>query len=336
MSLLFLGGMVALLPLNLLPALLSGLLVYALVAVMVPGLNALVPLRGEGPRLLSVTLLAAVVIAVIVLAGFGVTAFFRQGDETLPALVKRMAEIIDGARGDLPTWLLHYFPEDAEALRLALVDWLRENAGSFQIAGAELGRALTHVILGMVVGALLSLESAVSSAGEAPLSRAMRARGTRLVEAFQRVVFAQFQISAFNTLLTAVYLVVVLPLLGIELPFAKTLIVITFIAGLLPILGNLVSNTIIFIVSLSQGVWVAIGSLAYLVVIHKLEYFLNARIIGGQIRARAWELLIVMLVMEAAFGIAGLIAAPIYYAFLKSELTQWGYLEPAGAGQDHS
>ena len=52
---------------------------------------------------------------------------------------------------------------------------------------------------------------------------------------------------------------------------------------------------------LSQGVPVAVASLVYLVVIHKLEYFLNARIIGSHINARAWELLIAMLVMEAAF-----------------------------------
>ena len=37
-------------------------------------------------------------------------------------------------------------------------------------------------------------------------------------------------------------------------------------------------------------------------------------------RAHAWELLIAMLVMEAAFGVYGLIAAPIYYAYIKQEL----------------
>ena len=42
---------------------------------------------------------------------------------------------------------------------------------------------------------------------------------------------------------------------------------------------------------------------------------------GGQISARAWELLVAMLLMEAAFGMAGLIAAPIYYAYLKDELS---------------
>ena len=158
----------------------------------------------------------------------------------------------------------------------------------FQVAGTGLGRALGHILLGMV--------------------------------------FAQVRISAINTVFTSIYLALVLPLLGIELPFAKTLIVLTFVAGLLPILGNLVTNTIICIVSLSQGFAVAVASLAYLIVIHKLEYFLNVKIIGGQIRARAWELLCAMLVMEAAFGIAGLIAAPIYYAYAKSELTAKGYL----------
>jgi hypothetical protein len=32
------------------------------------------------------------------------------------------------------------------------------------------------------------------------------------------------------------------------------------------------------------------------------------------------ELLIAMITLEAAFGITGLIAAPIYYAYIKSEL----------------
>jgi len=95
---------------------------------------------------------------------------------------------------------------------------------------------------------------------------------------------------------------------------------VTFVCGLIPVLGNLVSNTVIVLVSLSSSVFVAVGSLAYLVVIHKLEYFLNARIIGARISARAWELLIAMLVLESTFGLAGLIAAPIYYAYLKAEL----------------
>ena len=106
-----------------------------------------------------------------------------------------------------------------------------------------------------------------------------------------------------------------------HVPLAKTVLVITFLVGLLPVVGNLISNTIIVILSLSVSLPVAIASLIFLVVIHKFEYFLNAHMIGTQVR---WELLLAMLVMEAAFGIPGLIAAPIYYAYLKDELVSRG------------
>jgi predicted PurR-regulated permease PerM len=66
--------------------------------------------------------------------------------------------------------------------------------------------------------------------------------------------------------------------------------------------------------------------LVFLIVIHKLEYFLNARIIGKRIESRAWELIAAMLAMEAAFGISGVIAAPIYYAYIKDELVERGVI----------
>ena len=78
------------------------------------------------------------------------------------------------------------------------------------------------------------------------------------------------------------------------------------------------------IVGSSYSYGVALASLAFLIVIHKLEYFLNARIVGTQIQSRTWELLSAMLVMEAAFGVGGVVAAPIYYAFVKEELKRQG------------
>jgi len=33
-----------------------------------------------------------------------------------------------------------------------------------------------------------------------------------------------------------------------------------------------------------------------------------------------------MLVFEAAFGVAGLVAAPVYYAYLKSEMKAQGWV----------
>ena len=75
-------------------------------------------------------------------------------------------------------------------------------------------------------------------------------------------------------------------------------------------------------ISLGASPGVATASLAYLVIIHKLEYFLNAKIVGGHIDAKAWELLLAMLIFESAFGIQGVIIAPIAYAYLKAELKE--------------
>jgi predicted PurR-regulated permease PerM len=181
-----------------------------------------------------------------------------------------------------------------------------------------------HIIIGMIIGAMLALHEAVDGIAEKPLATSLSVRAARLGDAFKRVVFAQVRISLINTSFTAIYLALVLPLFGVTLPFTKTMIAITFVAGLLPVIGNLISNTVIVVTSLAYSVYVASASLAFLIVIHKLEYFLNARIIGSRIQARAWELLIAMLAMESAFGLNGVVAAPIYYAYIKAELADRG------------
>lgn len=313
------------LKLHLLPAMLAGLLVFELVNLMVPRLR-LRALGEDAPRLLAVLLIATVVITGLTAAGIGITAFFRNSGESIPALFQNLAVSIENSRDRMPQWLLAVLPETAEELRVAVIEWLRANAGSFQVFGAEFGRALAQILIGMVIGALLSLQLVGMPPRIGPLGAAIYQRAARLSLSFRDVVFAQVMISAINTTFTGLYLAVVLPAFGVELPLVKTMIAVTFFAGLLPILGNLISNTVIFIVSLSQSLLIAVVSLLYLIVIHKLEYFLNARIIGSQIKAHAWELLIAMLVMEAAFGIPGLVSAPIYYAYFKSEFREKGLL----------
>ena len=137
---------------------------------------------------------------------------------------------------------------------------------------------------------------------------------------FERVFLAQVKISLIDTFLTGLYLYLVLPLFGVDLPFKMTVLIVAFIVGLIPVAGNLISNTIIIILSLGASLYVALSSLVFLVVIHKLEYFLNAKIIGSEIESSAWELLVAMVVFERIFGIGGIIVAPVYYAYLKNEL----------------
>lgn len=313
---------------NLLPGLLAGLLVFELVHIIAPYIaqNIAQKFPGYISKVIAVGLLAIVVIGVLTALGLGLAAFLRSDSGSLTNLIARMAQIIEDSRQILPGWLDSRLPADAVVLQQMVTGWLRDNASNLQFLGKEVGRYAAHIVIGMIIGGMLALREAVTDDLYQPFARAMLKRVKLFGEAFRNIVFAQVRISAINTLFTGIYLAVVLPLLGVELPFAKTMIVITFIVGLLPVIGNLISNTVIVIVSMSHSLGVAFGSLLFLVVIHKLEYFLNARIIGGQIRANAWELLIAMVLMEAAFGIAGVVAAPIYYAYTKSELRNRGLI----------
>lgn len=317
-------GVFAVLQLHLLPTLLAGLLVFQLVHMLAPRLQR--HFANERSRLVALFLLTLLVVGAMTAAVVGALAFFKSDSGHIALLFGKMAQILEDARSTLPAWIVDLLPESNDGLRGASIDWLREHATELRNIGKEAALTLAHILIGMIIGAMISLHQVSPSAQQGPLARALIERCHCFADAFRRVVFAQIRISALNTVLTATYLALVLPLFGVHLPLTKTLIAVTFIVGLLPVVGNLISNTVIVIVSLSQSSHVAFFSLIFLIVIHKLEYFLNARIVGGQINARAWELLIAMLLMESLFGLPGVVAAPIVYAWIKRELADAGWL----------
>lgn len=313
------AGLIAILGLNLLPTLLAGLLVYHAVEFGARPLNR----RGVPPivsKLILLTLVAAAFIFGFAMLASSTFSRVADGQENLPTLVQKMADVVATARSHLPLWMLEHMPANMGEWQTAGAAWLRNNASQFSRAGIGLGIFFIHLIIGMVIGGMVALHTPYDTKG-APLTSALAERATALARAFRRIVFSQVRISALNTALTSLFIIFIMPALGYPLPLVKTMIVITFVAGLLPIIGNLISNTIFFLIGLSVSPIAAFYALGYLVFIHKLEYFINARIIGTQIRSRAWEILICMVLMEVAFGIAGLVAAPIYYAYLKDELS---------------
>ncbi len=312
-------ALVLVLELHLLPALLAGLLVHVLVHRLAPRVFGLKD-RPAAARIVIVALLTVIVLALATILVIGALTFFRSEGGRLAILLQKMAEIIDGVLTTLPAWVQNWLPADSGALKDATVDWLREHAAEVKTAGSEVARGIAYSLIGMVIGALVALREVGSSRVLGPLARSMMNCIKLLADAFRRVVFAQVRISAFNTVLSAIYLELVLPAMDVHLPLKKTMIALTFVAGLLPIIGNLISNSVIVILSFGHSPHVALGSLAFLMVIHKLEYFVNARIVGSQINAAAWELLLAMIVMEAAFGLPGVVAAPVFYAYAKSEL----------------
>lgn len=309
---------------GLLGALFAGLLVYSLVHLMAPYLGSRI---GDGrARMIAAAAIGIVVIALLTSAIWGVIIVLKADASSVTNLFKKMADIVDASRHQVPAWLSARLPVNADALREMTTAWLREHAADAKELGAEAGKTTTRILAGMIIGVMVSLHDTLRPHAHRPFAAALLQRAAHLSNAFRNIVFAQVWISGINTILTALFILVALPMAGISLPFSKTLIAITFVAGLLPVIGNLISNTVLVVLALSHSLHTAIAALSFMIVLHKLEYFLNARIIGSHINARAWELLLAMLVGESLFGLAGVIAAPVFYAYAKRELTACGLI----------
>ena len=307
---------------GLLVALFSGLLVYSLVGLLVPRIEK--RYNGRFARTIAVILLSTLVILGISTAIGALVMFLRSDAGSVQSLLQKLSDMIGASRSQLPDWVSTNLPDGADALREWLKDWFSEHAGEAKLLGQEAGHIAVQLILGMIIGSMVALQDATTDDDYKPFAAAMLARVSNLALMFRKIVFAQVQISLINTIFTAIYLLVILPLAGVHLPLTKSMIAITFLAGLIPVVGNIVSNTVLVIVGLSHSLHIAVASLVFMIVIHKFEYFLNARIIGSQINARSWEMLTAILLMETLFGMPGVVAAPVFYAYIKQELRDVG------------
>jgi len=275
-------------------------------------------------------LIVTVATAGIVTAAIALLAtLLRRGSGNLPEMMEQMADILGSVRIWLGGLGREFIPEvmtDAEDFRVMAAGWLKTHAQTLRAGSLWIGIGLVHMIMGGLLALLVFFRHATHRDGvnRGPLARHLVEKVDRFAHAFGKIAVAQIKISAVNTSLTALYLLVALPMFGIRVPFATTLVVITFLCGLIPVLGNLISNTVITILSMGVSVGTAVASLTFLVVIHKLEYLINSRIVGGETDSQAWEILLAIIIGEAAFGVGGIVMAPILYAFMKRELRDRG------------
>ena len=215
---------------------------------------------------------------------------------------------------------------DFESLRAVVIDTLQQEAHYLRnvahFAGSTTA-ALVFSIIGIVAaGSLFFKASLDPHRATHPVKNNLYSiccdevstRFRDFYRSFATVMGAQITISLINTALTGLFVV------AVRMPHTPLLIAITFLCGLVPIVGNLVSNAIIVFVALTVSLKLAIAALVFLVVIHKLEYFLNSKIIGDRIRNPAWLTLIALIIGERLMGIPGLILAPVVLNYLRVEM----------------
>jgi predicted PurR-regulated permease PerM len=303
--------------LKLLAGAIAGFLVYSISMRVKAALERRSP--GLHARGFALALVISSVVLLLVVASLGVWQL-AKGEHGVAGVSAELVDGLNRLHDTLPAVVTPYLPSSLDEAKAAAIEVLHKYSANLSAVGMGTLRMSAHVLVGLIAGAMLAWGEFGESSHYRPLSAALLRRFGALRESFERVVFAQVKISVLNTVFAALYLEVALPMAGIHVPFSKSLIAFTFVAGLVPVAGNLASNAVIVLASLAVSYHAAIASLAFLILVHKLEYFWNARIVGHTIEARAWEIIIAMVAMEALFGLPGVVVAPILYAYLKHEL----------------
>jgi predicted PurR-regulated permease PerM len=269
-------------------------------------------------KLLGVVLYVIAVTTISV----GLYHFSRQAYKTLPKIVETtipaVAEYAEKQGVELP------FTDYASLKTLAMSE-AKERVANFGRYARTALFEFAMLIVGLVVAVSLFLNAKWEVAGDphavkdslyALVSEELAVRVRTFYRSFATVIGAQIFISTINTTLTAVFL------FYNGFPYAPVLIMLTFLCGLLPIIGNIMSNTLIVGVAFTLTPRMALLALIFLVVIHKLEYFLNSKIIGDRIKNPMWMTLLALVLGEKLMGIPGMILAPVVLHYIKVEASR--------------
>jgi predicted PurR-regulated permease PerM len=264
---------------------------------------------------------ALYVIAVTAIS-YGLYQFSKQAYVTLPKIaettIPAVAEYAEKQGVELPF-------TDYASLRTLAINEVKDRVANFGRYARTAIFELAMLIVGLVVAVSLFLSAkwevegdphAVKDSLYAHVSREIALRVRTFYRSFATVIGAQIFISAINTTLTAAFLIYN------GFPYTPVLIALTFLCGLLPIIGNLLSNTLIVGVAFTLTPRMAFLALVFLVVIHKLEYFLNSKIIGDRIKNPMWMTLLALVLGEKLMGIPGMILAPVVLHYIKVEASQ--------------
>src|SRR5438552_836348 len=269
-------------------------------------------------KALGVTIYIIAVTAI----GYGLFYFSKKAYKTLPEIadttIPAVVNFAEKQQIELP------FTDYASLKTVALSEVKDKVANVGRYARAAVLQ-FAMLIIGLVVAVSLFASAkwevdndpdVVKGSLYSTVVRELGERFQTFYSSFAKVIGAQIVISLINTVLTAFFLI------WNGYHYVMVIIVLTFLCGLLPIIGNIISNTLIVGVGFTVSPKVALFALIFLVVIHKLEYFLNSKIIGDRIKNPMWLTLVGLVLGEKLMGIPGMILAPVVLHYIKVETSR--------------
>jgi predicted PurR-regulated permease PerM len=182
------------------------------------------------------------------------------------------------------------------------------------------GRVLLHLVIALILAVLYLFERREVDA----LYAGVPARSVlgNVVAFFTFAADAILLTVKVQVIVAAVNAVITLPILiGLGLPHVASLMVMVFAFGLVPVVGNFLSGTVLVILSYLRKGWIGVGVfLVSTFVLHKIEsYYLNPRLTAQHVKLPSLFLIASLIIWEHLVGVAGIfISFPVLYVGLRT------------------
>jgi predicted PurR-regulated permease PerM len=306
--LLFAALIVAACVLHLGPVLLAGLFSYMLLDLTHRHL------AGRMPDLLARWISVAIFLVTASALAYLFGQFVRLAIYRIPLIATSVLPTIDQLATD---YGIDWPYDTMQQLRGALIAAVRDNARSITAESGLLTRGFFQIVIGLFIAIAKFLpdkqvERRASLFDD--LTEEFSARVSLFMHSYEKVLGAQVLISAINTVITIVFVI----LAGI--PYVYFLTLATFILGIVPLIGNVLANAIIIGAALTQSPQRAFAAFLFLIISHKLQYLLSGRILGSTLKTPMWATLFGILVGEVLLGVPGIIIAPAVLHYAREEL----------------
>lgn len=205
------------------------------------------------------------------------------------------------------------------------MDTAKHYAGDALAAASAVGHFFVHVIIGLILAVVFTLEREELRAFWARVApRSLFGTTARWVghvaDATMVTVQLQLIVAVFNTVTTLPVLLV----LGVK--HVGLLMALVFVSALVPVIGNVVSGAILSLLAYQAKGWLGVGIFVGLTfVLHKIEsYYLSPRLTARHVKMPGFLLIVSLLLCEQLFGFKGFfLSFPILFVAgrIRSEWT---------------
>jgi predicted PurR-regulated permease PerM len=255
--------------------------------------------RTKLPR--KVTVLGLVVMVALGLAAvawLGVGKTVRTFTEVQASFPERLAELRENP-------LLEKMQEQFGGTE-KILESAKHYAGNALSAASAVGHFFVHVLIGFILALVYVLEEEElrvfwARVDPRSLSGTLGRWIGHVSDATIVTIQLQLIVAVFNTVTT----LPVLLLLGV--PHVGSLMVVIFVSALVPVIGNIVSGTILSLLAFQQRGWLGVGIFVGLTfVLHKIEsYYLSPRLTARHVKIPGFLLIISLIACEHVFGFKG-------------------------------